>query len=94
MEPSSKLESEIRQLEVESKNISKRAREQYLEQVSDFKEKIKQIGDDAGIKAKQVIDQAGEYISQNPQKSALIGLGIGLGAGILLGLLSRRSKHE
>jgi ElaB protein len=47
MEPSSKLESEIRQLEVESKNISKRAREQYLEQVSDFKEKIKQIGDDA-----------------------------------------------
>jgi ElaB protein len=94
MEPSSKLESEIRQLEVESKNISKRAREHYLEQVSDFKEKIKQIGDDAGIKAKQVIDQAGEYISQNPQKSALIGLGIGLGAGILLGLLSRRSKHE
>ncbi len=94
MEPSSKLESEIRQLEVESKNINKRAREHYLEQVSDFKEKIKQFGDDAGSKAKQVIDQAGEYITENPQKSALIGLGIGLGVGILIGFLSRRSKDE
>ncbi|NBU96932.1 MAG: hypothetical protein EBS19_01760 [Spirochaetia bacterium] len=68
MEPSTKLESELKELEAESKNINKRAREHYLEQVSDISEKIKQIGDNAGTKAKQVIDEAGEYISNNPQK--------------------------
>jgi ElaB protein len=94
MEPSTKLESELKQLEAESKNINKRAREHYLEQVSDISEKIKQIGDNAGTKAKQVIDEAGEYISNNPQKSTLIGLGIGLGLGVLLGVLLRRNRED
>jgi len=65
-----------------------------LEQVSDFKEKIKQMGDEAGQKARQVVDRAGDYITENPQKSALIGLGIGLGLGVLVGYLLRRSSDD
>ncbi|HNF28381.1 MAG TPA: hypothetical protein PKV80_28210, partial [Leptospiraceae bacterium] len=73
----SNLAEEIRLLEAESVNIKKRARENYLEQVSDISEKIKQIGDDAQVKAKEVLDRVGEYITENPQKSALIGIGVG-----------------
>ena len=94
MEPSSKLEKEIHELEKESKRINKRARDNYLEQVSDIKERIKQISDDAGQRARQVVDKAGEYITENPQKSALIGMGIGLGIGVILGYLLRRTKDE
>jgi len=94
MEPSSKLNSEIQELEIESKRINKRARENYLEQVSDISEKIKQISGEAGEKAKQVIDQAGDYISKNPQRSALIGLGVGLGIGVLLGYLLKKGRDE
>ncbi|HMV78246.1 MAG TPA: hypothetical protein PKA14_09980, partial [Leptospiraceae bacterium] len=75
----SNLAEEIRLLEAESVNIKKRARENYLEQVSDISEKIKQIGDDAQVKAKEVLDRVGEYITENPQKSALIGIGVGFG---------------
>lgn len=94
MEPSSRLEKEIHELEQESKRINKRARDNYLEQVSDIKERIKQLGDDAGQRARQVVDKAGEYISENPQKSALIGIGIGVGIGFILGYLLRRSKDD
>jgi ElaB protein len=90
----SKLAEEIKHLKSESKNINKRAREHYLEQVSDFSEKIKQIGDNASTKAKQVIDKVGEYVTENPQKSALIGIGIGLGLGLLLGLLIQKNNKE
>ncbi len=90
----SKLAEEIQHLELESKNITKKARENYLEQVSDFKEKMKQIGDEAGQKAKQVVDRVGEYINENPQKAALIGLGVGIGLGVLLGVLLKRGKED
>jgi ElaB protein len=94
MEKVSTLAKQIRLLEIESKNINKRARENYLEQVSDFSEKMKQIGDEAGNKAKQVVDKVGEYITQNPQKSALIGVGIGVSIGVLIGTLLRRRKDD
>jgi ElaB protein len=90
----SKLAEEIQHLELESKNITKKARENYLEQISDFKEKMKQIGDEAGQKAKQVVDRVGEYINENPQKAALIGLGVGIGLGVLLGVLLKRGKED
>jgi len=90
----SKLAEEIQHLELESKNITKKARENYLEQVSDFKEKMKQIGDEAGQKAKQVVDRVGEYINENPQKAALIGLGVGIGLGVLLGVLLKRGRED
>ncbi|MDX1961286.1 MAG: hypothetical protein SFU98_22145 [Leptospiraceae bacterium] len=90
----STLEKQIEELKLESKNINKRARENYLEQVSDFSERIKQFGDDAGTKAKQVVDKVGEYITENPQKSALIGLGVGVGLGLLLGALLSRRKND
>lgn len=90
----STLEKEIEQLEQESKIINQKARANYLEQVSDIKERMKQFGDEAGEKAKQVVDKVGEYINQNPQKATLIGLGIGLGLGLALGLLLRRRKQD
>lgn len=90
----SKLAEEIYHLEVESKIINKKARENYLEQVSDFKEKIKQIGDEAGSKAKQVVDRVGDYIDKNPQKATLIGVGLGIGLGVALGLLLRKGKQD
>lgn len=88
------LEKEIEQLEQESKIINQKARANYLEQVSDIKERVKQIGEEASTKAKQIVDRVGEYINENPQKSALIGLGIGVGLGIILGLLIRKRKNE
>lgn len=88
------LEKEIEQLEQESKIINQKARANYLEQVSDIKERVKQIGDEASVKAKQIVDRVGAYINENPQKSALIGLGLGIGLGVVLGLLVRRKKSE
>lgn len=82
--------TEIKKSKSNSKIIEERAREKYLEQVSDIKERIKQIGGEAGEKAKQIIDNTGEYIKENPQKSALIGLSVGIGIGVLIGLLIRR----
>ena len=61
MEAQEKLATEFKILSKESENIKKRARENYLEQVSDISEKIKHFGDEAGVKAKQVIDNVGEY---------------------------------
>lgn len=90
MEAQEKLVAEFKTLSQESKNIKKRAREHYLEQVSDISEKIKHIGDEASIKAKEVIDNVGEYITKNPQKATLIGVSVGIGVGLLLGLLVRR----
>ncbi len=82
--------SEVKTRQHEAKLIKDRAREKYLEQVSDLKERIKQFGGEAGEKAKQVIDSAGEYIKENPQKSALIGLSVGVGLGVIIGMLIRR----
>jgi ElaB protein len=92
MEAAEKLEQEFSQLQNEAKNIKKRARENYLEQVSDISEKIKQLGDNAGEKAKQVLDNVGDYITKNPQKASLIGLGVGVGVGLILGLLIKSKK--
>ena len=92
MEAQEKLKTEFKLLSQESENIKKRARENYLEQVSDISEKIKHFGDEAGVKAKQVIDNVGEYITKNPQKATLIGVGIGVGLGVLVGLLVRRKE--
>ncbi|HRG46518.1 MAG: DUF883 family protein [Leptospiraceae bacterium] len=92
MEAQEKLATEFKILSKESENIKKRARENYLEQVSDISEKIKHFGDEAGVKAKQVIDNVGEYITKNPQKATLIGIGIGVGVGVLVGLLARRKE--
>jgi ElaB protein len=92
MESASNLESEIKKLEIESKKILQRARENYLEQVPDISEKIKKMSDDAKVKTREVIDKVGDYITANPQKSALIGLGIGVGLGILIGSLTKRRK--
>ncbi|MCB1192634.1 MAG: hypothetical protein H7A23_26200 [Leptospiraceae bacterium] len=90
MENAKKLNSEVEQYLLESKNINKRARNNYLEQVSDVSEKLKQISGEAGDKAKQVIDQLGEYIKNNPQRATLVGLGVGIGLGVALGILIRR----
>lgn len=84
------IESEIKVMRLESQRINQRAREKYLEQVSDFSEKVKQVGNDASSKARQVIDKMGDYITKNPQKSALIGLGIGIGLGVAIGWLVKR----
>ena len=88
MEAQEKLATEFKILSKESENIKKRA----TEQVSDITEKIKHFGDEAGVKAKQVIDNVGEYITKNPQKATLIGIGIGVGVGVLVGLLARRKE--
>ena len=91
---SSKIESEFKQLELESKKITQRARVNYLEQVPDISEKIEKFRDDAKDKTKEVLDKVAEYITENPQKSAIIGLGIGLGLGVFLGSLTRRRKED
>ena len=92
MEAQQRLETEYKILSQESKNIKKRARENYLEQISDISEKIKHYGDEASVKAKEVIDNMGEYITKHPQKAALIGVGVGVGLGLLVGLLVRRKN--
>lgn len=94
MDTKEKLANEIKQLNEESKNIDKRAREQYLEQISDISEKIKHFGDEAGVKAKEVLSKVGDYITEHPQKSALIGLGVGVGLGVLVGMLLKRGGKE
>ncbi|EKO15213.1 DUF883 family protein [Leptospira kirschneri] len=81
---------EVESLKDKAKKITGKAREEYLEHVSDFKEKIKQISGDTSERAKQIIDETGAYIKENPQKAALIGLGVGLGIGLLVGMLIRR----
>lgn len=90
MENTENINSEVEQYQEESKKINKRARSNYLEQVSDVQEKIKQIGGDASDRAKQVIDQLGEYIKNNPQRATLLGLGIGVSLGVAIGVLIRR----
>ena len=81
---------ELKRLKLESKNINKRARVNYLEQVSDISEKLKHYGSEASTKAKEVIDNVGEYIKENPQKATLFGLGVGLGLGVVIGMLIKR----
>ncbi|PJZ70769.1 hypothetical protein CH373_07590 [Leptospira perolatii] len=89
----SKVESiseEIESLKDKAKKITGKARDEYLEHVSDLKEKLKKVTGETSEKAKQIIDQTGVYIKENPQKATLIGLGVGVGIGILIGMLIRR----
>jgi ElaB protein len=73
-----------------AKEINRRAREKYLEQITDVKEKLKLVSDDAGTKAKDAIDKMSIYATENPQKAALITLGVGFGLGLLVGSFLRR----
>ncbi|TGK38355.1 DUF883 family protein [Leptospira gomenensis] len=84
------LNEEVESLKDKAKRITGKAREEYLEHVSDLKEKIKHISGETSEKAKQIIDETGAYIKENPQKAALIGLGVGVGVGLLIGMLIRR----
>ncbi|ASP43269.1 hypothetical protein AMR47_21370 [Leptospira interrogans] len=81
---------EVESLKDKAKKITGKAREEYLEHVSDFKEKIKQISGDTSERAKQIIDETGAYIKENPQKAAMIGLGVRHGIGLLVRMLIRR----
>ena len=76
--------------EDKSAEISENARKEYLSRVKDTKEQVKQMGTETIHKTKQVIDEIGDYIKENPQKSSLISLGVGVGLGILLGWATKR----
>lgn len=84
------LSEELQNLKNKAKKITGKAREEYLEHVSDLKEKLKQVTGETSEKAKQIIDQTGTYIKENPQKATLISLGVGVGLGLVIGLLLRR----
>ncbi|EPG72663.1 PF05957 family protein [Leptospira broomii serovar Hurstbridge str. 5399] len=84
------LNEELESLKEKAKKITGKAREEYLEHVSDLKERLKQVTGETSERAKQIIDQTGVYIKENPQKATLIGLGVGVGLGLIIGLLIRR----
>ncbi|MGJ4789231.1 DUF883 family protein [Leptospira koniambonensis] len=86
------LSEELQILKDKAKQITGKAREEYLEHVSDLKEKLKQVTGETSEKAKQIIDQTGTYIKENPQKATLIGLGVGVGIGMIVGMLIGRRK--
>ncbi|XDD56089.1 hypothetical protein AB3N62_18550 [Leptospira sp. WS4.C2] len=79
------LIDEIKLYEKKAKEIEQRAKEKYMEQVSDIKQKLGKASEEASIKAKEVIDTVGTYVKENPQKAAVIGFGVGLGLGLALG---------
>ncbi|TGM71899.1 DUF883 family protein [Leptospira levettii] len=79
------LIDEIKLYEKKAKEIEQRAKEKYMEQVSDIKQKLGKAREEASIRAKEVIDNVGSYVKENPQKAAVIGFGVGLGLGLALG---------
>ncbi|MGE8722962.1 hypothetical protein ACO2KH_16240 [Leptospira terpstrae] len=79
------LIDEIKLYEKKAKEIEQRAKEKYMEQVSDIKQKLGKASEEASIKAKEVIDTVGTYVKDNPQKAAVIGFSVGLGLGLTLG---------
>ncbi|EMY59695.1 hypothetical protein [Leptospira terpstrae] len=79
------LIDEIKLYEKKAKEIEQRAKEKYMEQVSDIKQKLGKASEEASIKAKEVIDTVGTYVKDNPQKAAVIGFSVGLGLGLALG---------
>lgn len=79
------LIDEIKLYEKKAKEIEQRAKEKYMEQVSDIKQKLGKASEEASIRAKEVIDNVGSYVKENPQKAAVIGFGVGLGLGLALG---------
>lgn len=79
------LMDEIKLYEKKAKEIERRAKEKYMEQVSDIKQKLGKASEEATIRAKEVIDTVGNYVKENPQKAAVMGFGLGLGLGLALG---------
>ncbi len=79
------LIDEIKMYEKKAKEIERRAKEKYMEQVSDIKQKLSRASEEASVRAKEVIDNVGTYVKENPQKAAVIGFGVGLGLGLALG---------
>ncbi|TGL61875.1 DUF883 family protein [Leptospira ognonensis] len=88
--PNKSLIDEVKSYEKKAKEIERIAREKYMEQVSDIKQKFGKVSEDATLKAKEVIDNVGNYVKENPQKAAVIGFGVGLGLGLALGWFFKR----
>jgi len=44
--------------------------------------------------AKEFLDSVGLYIKENPQRSAIIAILTGLGLGLILGRLTKRSRDD
>ncbi len=84
------LREEIKTYEKKAKEIEARAKEKYMEQVSDIKQKFGKVGEEATLKAREVIDNVGNYVKENPQKAAIIGFSAGLGLGLALGWLFKK----
>ncbi|MCZ8155600.1 MAG: hypothetical protein O9264_05750 [Leptospira sp.] len=84
------LIDEIKLYEKKAKEIERIAKEKYMEQVSDIKQKFGKVSEDATLKAKEVIDTVGTYVKENPQKAAVIGFGVGLGLGMAIGWFFKR----
>jgi len=84
------LIEEIKMYEKKAKEIESVAKEKYMEQVSDIKQKLGKVSEEAGLRAKEVIDTVGTYVKENPQKAAVVGFSLGLGIGIALGWMFKR----
>lgn len=84
------LIEEIKMYEKKAKEIESIAKEKYMEQVSDIKQKLGKVSEEAGLRAKEVIDTVGTYVKENPQKAAVVGFSLGLGIGIALGWMFKR----
>jgi len=84
------LIDEIRLYEKKAQEINQLAQEKYMEQVSDIKQKLGKVSEEATIRAKEVIDNVGTYIKENPQKAAVMGFGVGLGLGFALGWIFKK----
>lgn len=55
---------------------------------------VSDVYDKTAQTVSETYDQAKSYSSENPGKSVLIALGIGVGLGFLLGASSRRSRSR
>lgn len=70
------------------KNEAAHLRERAGEGYQHMKERVAVYGEGAH----EFIDAVGQYIKENPQRSAIIAASAGLGAGLILGLLIRGKR--
>ncbi|MBE7437222.1 MAG: hypothetical protein HS115_02115 [Spirochaetales bacterium] len=57
-----------------------------LAEMEELRKRMLVYGDDA----REFLDATSEYIKQNPQRATMLAAGVGVAAGLILGLLIRR----
>jgi ElaB/YqjD/DUF883 family membrane-anchored ribosome-binding protein len=81
-----KIKENLKHIKEDASHYAERAGEG----IREFREKMHVYREGAN----EFLDSMSTYIKENPQRSALITGGIGLGLGIILGLLMRGGRRD